>query len=297
MKNKRTMAAALFITGLLTLSGVFTALAEESVITSVSLSVTVNIEPGCARGQEDIRSARTSGGHYTIAKTELLNDLTVWTENDSPVGQITLTADDGYDFSTLRTEDITLNGNQITMGLASKRDNSKTLLIAFTAPPLSQSMADVRNVRWSPKGVAAWDPVSNAGSYEIRLYRGDKGIGQTMTVTGSSYDFTKKMLQPGSYTFKIRAVSAANLAVKGEFLYSGACQVDDALAAAFKKGPGWERNDLGWWYRNADSSYPVSAWMQIDGNWYYFNEQGYMLENTVTPDGYKVDENGIYKAE
>ncbi len=72
---------------------------------------------------------------------------------------------------------------------------------------------------------------------------------------------------------------------------------------------GWKKNGAGWWYQNADGSYPVSAWQQIDGQYYYFNGSGYMvsncwignyylggngamLKNTTTPDGYQVDENG-----
>ena len=71
----------------------------------------------------------------------------------------------------------------------------------------------------------------------------------------------------------------------------------------------WKKNDTGWWYENADGSYPQSEWKKINGSWYYFGNNGYMLEsqwignyyvgsngamlvNTTTPDGYEVDENG-----
>lgn len=57
---------------------------------------------------------------------------------------------------------------------------------------------------------------------------------------------------------------------------------------------GWKRDSTGWWYKNADGSYPKSTWQQIDGKYYCFNEIGYMLANTVTPDGYTVDENGAW---
>ena len=75
----------------------------------------------------------------------------------------------------------------------------------------------------------------------------------------------------------------------------------------------WQSNSTGWWYQNADGSYPANEWQQIDGSWYYFNESGYMvasiwignyylgengamLTNTTTPDGYVVDENGLWIA-
>lgn len=54
----------------------------------------------------------------------------------------------------------------------------------------------------------------------------------------------------------------------------------------------WIQDSTGWWYQNPDMSYPKSTWQEIDGKWYYFNENGYMLENTVTPDGNKVGADG-----
>ena len=38
---------------------------------------------------------------------------------------------------------------------------------------------------------------------------------------------------------------------------------------------GWVQNSAGWWYRNADGTYPKNAWKKIDGNWYHFNDKGY----------------------
>jgi glucan-binding YG repeat protein len=57
---------------------------------------------------------------------------------------------------------------------------------------------------------------------------------------------------------------------------------------------GWKQDNIGWWYQNVDGSYPKSAWQLIDGKYYYFNEVGYMLSNTTTPDGYQVDFNGVW---
>lgn len=62
----------------------------------------------------------------------------------------------------------------------------------------------------------------------------------------------------------------------------------------------WKKNDTGWWYQNNDNSYPVNTWAWIDGNkdgiaeCYYFNENGYMLANTNTPDNYTVNESGAW---
>jgi hypothetical protein len=62
----------------------------------------------------------------------------------------------------------------------------------------------------------------------------------------------------------------------------------------------WKSNSTGWWYDNGDGTYPAAQWQWIDGNGdgtaesYYFDQNGYCLLNTSTPDGYTVDVNGAW---
>lgn len=55
-----------------------------------------------------------------------------------------------------------------------------------------------------------------------------------------------------------------------------------------------------WWYNNGDGSYLKDGWHWVDGNndgvaeCYYFDNNGWMLSNTKTPDGYNVNENGAW---
>ena len=42
---------------------------------------------------------------------------------------------------------------------------------------------------------------------------------------------------------------------------------------------GWKKDATGKWYLNADGSYPKNAWKLIDGNWYYFDDHGYMVHD------------------
>ena len=84
-----------------------------------------------------------------------------------------------------------------------------------------------------------------------------------------------------------------------------ACLVIPSIAATAQ----WKRNDRGWWYEEANGSYPTATWKLINNKWYYFDGIGYMAESrwignyyvgadgamlvsTVTPDGYYVDETG-----
>lgn len=62
----------------------------------------------------------------------------------------------------------------------------------------------------------------------------------------------------------------------------------------------WKQDTKGWWYQEDNGSYPTSAWKWIDGNndgiaeCYYFDQSGYALMNTVTPDNCTVNADGAW---
>ncbi len=62
----------------------------------------------------------------------------------------------------------------------------------------------------------------------------------------------------------------------------------------------WVEDQVGFWWKEYDGSYPVETWMWLDGNGdgisecYYFGDDGYLLTNTVTPDGYTVNKYGAW---
>ena len=42
---------------------------------------------------------------------------------------------------------------------------------------------------------------------------------------------------------------------------------------------GWKHDAKGWWYQNADGSFPKNDWLQLYGDWYYFDSEGYAVKN------------------
>lgn len=76
-----------------------------------------------------------------------------------------------------------------------------------------------------------------------------------------------------------------------------------SLSATFISFAGqWRQSEVnwGWWYQNDDGTYPVNQWVWIDGNndgiaeSYYFDSNGYCLQDTTTPDGYTVNASGAW---
>ena len=54
----------------------------------------------------------------------------------------------------------------------------------------------------------------------------------------------------------------------------------------------WEPSGTDWKYMQDDGSYMTNGWQWIDGKSYYFDENGIMLADTTTPDGYTVNADG-----
>ena len=48
---------------------------------------------------------------------------------------------------------------------------------------------------------------------------------------------------------------------------------------------GWKQNAKGWWYENADGTYPANKWQSINGKWYYFDANGYMVSGWKSING------------
>ena len=42
---------------------------------------------------------------------------------------------------------------------------------------------------------------------------------------------------------------------------------------------GWHKDSKGWWYADSETSYCKDCWKQINGKWYAFDEEGYMMAN------------------
>ena len=56
---------------------------------------------------------------------------------------------------------------------------------------------------------------------------------------------------------------------------------------------GWLEVSNKWYYLEQDGKMET-GWVQVKDAWYYLNDSGELLTNTTTPDGYKVNRDGIW---
>lgn len=58
----------------------------------------------------------------------------------------------------------------------------------------------------------------------------------------------------------------------------------------------WKSDETGYWYEEENGSYVMDEWRNIGGKWYYFDHNGYMMEDTWIGD-YYVGEDGAMLAD
>lgn len=137
---------------------------------------------------------------------------------------------------------------------------------------------------------------AKAQGFEV-IYEGDGVIAKAgdvfvMSVPGSPYGHTGLVIEDSDgYTLKTIEQNVDGnwnfLEVGGPARYrtrSYAGMVGyirfpyGSEAPAIKEG--WQQDGTGWYYRDADGSYPMNTWRKINGSYFRFNSDGYILENT-----------------
>jgi hypothetical protein len=337
MKMKR--AILLLTAAMFCMAMTFPSMAATK-ISSITLEINSNISAGETGSDVDVS---TSSGRFSVDDVEVTNEpKNGWEENDKPKIKITLAAEDGYYFPTgMSKSDVDISGDDGTVTSISRKSND-SCLVYVTLAALDDEDGDdaydldVDDLEWDDgDGTASWNEPDDAKKYEVRLYRGGSTVTSILTTSNTYYHFASYFTKSGDYTFKVRAVYSSSH--KGSWVESdtltvtaseareirenGSTDNSSSSSSSSDSGPGntqstgaWLQDSIGYWYCNADRSYPVNQWQYINNYWYYFNESGYMvtgwvywnekwyycsdsgamLASTTTPDGYYVGADGAW---
>ena len=296
----------------------------EEAIKTVSVTVTSSVE---AEADEGTVSATSNSSKYRVVSCDFANSRGSWKAGETPKVNIRLEAEEGYYFNSINAGKATVKG--AVYSSAKKETDNHSLILSVKLKGVKGTLGTVESAYWesTPLGKARWSKVENAPAYEVKLYCGDSMVYRVEKTSSTNYDFFSHMTTRGDYYFKVRAVakteSEADYLKAGEWTESDNQEITkrDAEAAETRKSsgngssggssgsdsqgpgqgdgpgsqnPGWEQDRNGWWYRNADGTYPVNSWQLINDKWYLFDMGGYMLTGWQTKNGreYYLTTNG-----
>lgn len=246
-------------------AGTAMAAEERTKITSIELTIDSDVQVGDESG--DV-SVTTNGSNYSIEDVEIVNDNGEWNSGDVPQVAITLEADSDYYFGSMSSSRVKLRGDDAKYIKSRREDSSSTLIVTIKLDELEGSL-DIEDVAWEndDSTTARWEKSEGGNSYQVRLYRGNSSVGETVTTTNTYYNFADRITREGEFYFKVRSVGNDNK--KGDWFESDYIYVDEEMLEDIRAGhygtgtggttstPGgsgvdrWMRNEIGWWYQYA----------------------------------------------
>lgn len=129
--------------------------------------------------------------------------------------------------------------------------------------------------------------------YTIGTFRdGSANVYKVRTEKNNMFDYRESHKAVGSIT--TNGEFSTQLNQKSQYKTEIIPKYGTKQFAENKVTGGWREDETGEWYDNGDGTYPVNQWKEIEGKYYYFGEDGYMLKDCYTPDGYSLDFDGSW---
>ena len=301
--------AAGLLAAVLVLAVSMEAWAATKPINSVSVSVSSKIQVGkslpeirigAGSAEDGSVVVRDSGSYYTVTAAEWADTSTKEIlPGDEPRMIVTLEPEDvtdHYFLASYKASNVKVSGGSFV----SARRDGDSLLVTLKVKPAKGDYDPPKDAYWNEKnlGEARWEePDSDSGYYELQLLRDNKNVYKVAKTSAKSYNFYPYMTEEGDYTFKVRTIPGTDTqekyGKKSDWVESGELEIGDRDvsdgkgqktdgSSTVKKGTtetvGWFKENEDWGYRYPDGSVCQNGWSEIDGLWYYFNEDGVMVK-------------------
>lgn len=203
--------------------------------------------------------------------------------------QIELAAEEEDGFGVMEQSSIRFLGEPAICTKAVRRDSGQTLLLTMELEEPEEILGEIERVSLDGAAVR-WSKAANAAAYLVMFYRDGRRLGYVHRTEACSYDAAALLRQPGVYDCRVIPLSLKGR--KGKAAESGSKRVEEKEAAeieaqwadspageAWKRAdglPGWRQTGRGWVYLQKDGTLPQNNWMELDGDRYYFDENGLM---------------------
>ena len=196
-------------------------------------------------------------------------------------------ASEEAEFGVLTQEDIRFSGVKAICTRAVRKDSRQTLLLTVQLEEPGELIGTVPFAALDG-GCARWEPAPNASSYYVILFRDGKRLRDSHRTEGLSYDFSPLMREPGCYSCLVYPLTEKGK--KGEKSESAwrvlerektdeivRCwknNLQERFAVSEELKGSWLRGEDGWYYFQKDGTLPSRTTLNLDGEWYRFDENG-----------------------
>ena len=200
MKMKKAWCIAL--AAAMTFMSVMPAFAADIKIDTVKLTFSYDTAPASG---DSIGSIHVSGdtSSYYVESAEYTNadDQDTWTVGDIPEVKVELYAKDGYRFSYTSKSHFKLSGCNAEFKKAKIYDSGDYIEVTAQLKRIGGKLEGTSNLEWND-GIAEWDSIDGAKSYDVKLLRDEKTV-TTVNTTGTTFNFNGYFNKEGDYTFRV----------------------------------------------------------------------------------------------
>lgn len=330
MLKRKNPLSVLFLAAALSCLTAVPAFAASGVISSVTIRVDSDIEPGDTLPDITIAnhgesSTAPSGGvcvyvssdKYYISDADWVSSTRSEVEiGDRPQLSVTLTpgggSDDDYYFKgSYKSSNVTIKNGTFV----SAKRSSDDLIVKLRIDYVEGDFAEPEDAYWkdNTKGTARWEKpdTGGTGKYEVELRRGSTKV-HSVETTSTSYNFYPYMTVAGTYTFRVRTIAKSSSEkeygknsewVKSDEIYiakedvsdgSGRTDTSSGSGVVGNTQVGWRQIDGYWYYYYPDGTCQKNSWLQVNNHWYLFQEDGKMLRGWQKKNNntYYLNENG-----
>lgn len=229
---------------------------------------------------------------YSVKRVNWSSETAEWKPGERVTASIHLSPEGDNTFSYYYANDkVVVEGGKC---LTFWRESDGGMYIKASYYPVVQ-LGKTEQAGWTGDSnqKAVWSPVDYATAYQLKLYRGAGEYVTTLTLQGTSVDLSNYMTTGDNYYYEVRAMSKdssdAIFRKSGAYVVSENSLEDPERAdtesetegssgsEAVQVGSRWRKTTDGWRYLDETGVEAAGGWRYIDGSWYYFNADGYML--------------------
>lgn len=301
MSRKRFLIWSMILALCISAMGGMTALAADRTISSVSIRIDSELEPGSTLpdisftnngntgdvSDGDICISASSDKYDIIEAKWVTSTSRTMNVGDTPEMKVTLepnrVGDDDYQFKgTYRSSNVSVRYGSFV----SASRTGGNLVVRLKVRAIQGTFAPPEDAYWrdNSRGTARWEEPEEGGTgrYEVVLRRGSSKV-HTVETTSRSYNFYPYMTQAGTYTFRVRTIAKTNKQedygknsewVESDEIYLAKEDVSDgsgqSSSGGTSSGPGTGSGPTG------NTQF---GWQRISNYWYYYYPDGSYQKN------------------